>query len=67
MLDCSVRGVLCGEVCWTAVCVEFCVERYVGLHKKSLVMMSGTSLSTSVSIVYVLCARENVCFFTYFM
>ena len=32
MLDCSVRGVLCGEVCWTAVCVAFCVERYVGLQ-----------------------------------
>jgi hypothetical protein len=32
MLDCSVRGVLCGEVCWTAVCVAFCVERYVGVQ-----------------------------------
>jgi len=34
MLDCSVCAcVLCGEVCWTAVCVrEFCVERYAGLQ-----------------------------------
>jgi hypothetical protein len=31
MLDCSVRGVLCGEVCWTAVCVAFGVERYAGI------------------------------------
>jgi hypothetical protein len=32
VLDCCVRGVLCGEVCWTAVCVAFCVERCAGLQ-----------------------------------
>jgi len=28
-LDCSMYGVLCGDVRWTAVCMAFCVERSV--------------------------------------
>jgi hypothetical protein len=27
-----VRGDLCEEVCWTAVCVAVCAERYAGLQ-----------------------------------
>ena len=31
-MDCSIYGVLCGDVRWTAVCMTFCVEMYVGLQ-----------------------------------
>jgi hypothetical protein len=31
-LDCRMYGVLCGDVIWTAGCMAFCVEMYVGLQ-----------------------------------
>jgi hypothetical protein len=53
MLDCSVRGVLCGEVFWTAVCVAFCVERNGGLQcaRRALwVGIGGCSVSGNRSV-----------------